>query len=754
LVHWQVSSNVTKYSSHPQLNIAFKRDCSALYAANGDAVLAASGDAALAASDYSKAIELYSAAIDLDSATSEILAKRCKARLEKALWADALLDAEQVRWELLSCTQPHTDYTQVIEFNPFSYFGYQLKYAALRGAHQYDEAIEVFNSMLSKLENIHDTETTSTLQIAHSPTSLTLCPDLRQKFFEVEGAIQKTINAQLDIAPHRLLNTFTGRLCDRKVQIDTFKTSTEYKELLSSILVHMDLEMERIEVVVATYFRYVMLSHRWEVREPSLHDIQDKVVYDLEPIGGIVKLQSFCKTARDMGYLWTWIDTCCIDRTNNVEVQQSVNSMFIWYHHSALTIIYLSDVPPLSQRGALASSVWNTRGWTVQEFLAPNIVLFYQKDWTVYLGDHSPNHKKSIAIMQEMEHATGIGVQALVAFRPGMRDAREKLQWASTRRTTRQEDIAYSLFGIFGVKLPVIYGEKKQRALGRLLQEVIARSGDITALDWVGQSSDFNSCLPADVVWYSAPSCRLPLSEDEIQTSISSLRHVVAVDLALKLYALLDNLNAPRFANCRLHLPCITFRVTEIKGSRAQGQEIYEVKADGLRDLHITTQNKLIQFSSLRPTMQTFLLVRPWDRSLLELPDFLADIQSVDDCTPPPSPLLDSSPVSPAEQESVASEASEREDPDFTDDMQIVEDHLTLPESPIHDSADWSPGEPVDLEFHRALRLIVRLLQPFHVFLLARLRDGEYTRIASDCDIIVKAEDVRDMMNIETLEIL
>jgi hypothetical protein len=71
--------------------------------------------------------------------------------------------------------------------------------------------------MLSKLENIHDTETTN----------------LRQKFFEVEGAIQKTINAQLDIAPHRLLNTFTGRLCDRKVQIDTFKTSTEYKELLS-----------------------------------------------------------------------------------------------------------------------------------------------------------------------------------------------------------------------------------------------------------------------------------------------------------------------------------------------------------------------------------------------------------------------------------------------------------------------------------------------------------------------------------------
>ncbi|KAG1848654.1 heterokaryon incompatibility protein-domain-containing protein [Suillus subluteus] len=426
-----------------------------------DCVLyAADGDDALAAGNYDRAIELYSAAIELNFATDTIFANRSKARSGKMLWDNALLDAEKV-----------------IELNPSSYFGYQLKHAVLH-------AIVVFKIMLSKLENASDTQTQSLRQQYVSPS-------------EVEEVIEKIIKAQLDDVPHRLINTSTGRLCDRGVQINAFRTSAEYKELLSSTMKHADLQMERIQDVVAMYFRYVMLSHRWEGTEPSLHDIRGKEVYELNSVGGIQKLQSFCKTARDKGYRWAWIDTCCIDQTNNVEVQQSVNSMFIWYCHFALTIIYLLDVSHSSQPGALASSAWNTRGWTVQEFLAPKFVLFYQKNWSLYLGDRSHNHKDSLAIMQEMGDATGIDPQALVAFRPGMRDAREKFQWVSARVTTWQEDIAYSLFGIFGVNLPVIYGEKKQKALGRLLQEVVAQSGDISALDWhILQSFPYIEPLP------------------------------------------------------------------------------------------------------------------------------------------------------------------------------------------------------------------------------------------------------------------
>jgi hypothetical protein len=505
--------------------------------------------------------------------------------------------------------------------------------------------------------------------------------------------------------------------------------SPEYKELLSSTTKHSDLRTERIKDVVTTYFRCVLLSHRWEETEALLHHIQDKVVYELNEIGGIVKLQSFCKIARNAGYRWAWMDTCCIDKHSNTELQESINSMFVWYRRSALTIVYLCDVPPSSQPGALARSAWNGRGWTFQEFVAPKVVLFYQNDWSLYLNDRSPNHKESPAIMKELEGATGIDAQALVSFRPGMSDARQRLQRASSRITTLQEDIAYSLFGIFGVHLPVIYGERKQNALGRLLQEIVARSGDITALDWVGQSSEFNSCLPADIISYAAPPCALPsLSEDEIQTAISSLRSIVAVEFASKLYALLENTNAPRFAHCRLHLPCIAFRVTEVKRRRGQATHFtYGVKADGLQDLLVTTDETLIQFSRARPTQQVFFLVRPWDRRLLELPDFSEQLDLTDE----------------AESVGYWSESESESPSDDSDEL-----------------ASGSSGEEelsVDSEAHsRSLRLMVHLGQPFGALLLAQQRVGEYKRIASDHDIIAQVKDIAaiDNMDIRTLDIL
>jgi hypothetical protein len=481
-----------------------------------------------------------------------------------------------------------------------------------------------------------------------------------------------------------------------------------------------DLRTERIPEAVGKYFRRVMLSHRWEGNEPKLDDIQGKPVYDWrDPVGGIMKLQSFCIVAHHAGYRWAWIDTCCIDQDNQVELQKSLNSMFVWYHHSALTIVYLSDVPPSSQPGALARSAWNTRGWTVPEFLAPKVVRFYHNDWTLYLGDHSPNHKHSSTIMQELEDATGIDPGALVSFSPGMKDAREKLRWASARVTKLPEDVAYSLCGIFGIHLHIMYGERKHIALGRLLQEIVAQSGDITALDWVGKSSEFNSCLPADITAYEAPPFMQPsLSEEEMQKVVSSLREAKVVELAMNLYSKLESLRAPRFANRRLHLPCIVFAVREISRNREQETHSgsYEVQADGLEDLKITTGDRLVLFSRARPIRQIFLLVRPWNRHLLELPEFPGpDEQNGDDWPIPGSVILDAPPP---------------------------------------------PGEiePVDLEYHsRALQLIARLGQPFGAFLLAQQRGGEYTRIATDCDIIAQVKDktsVCKMMNVKTLEIL
>ncbi|KAG1803189.1 uncharacterized protein BJ212DRAFT_992315 [Suillus subaureus] len=650
-------------------------------------------DTTIAANDHGKAIDRatdpYWSGINLDFSTDTVFAYSSKANLEKMLWEDALLDAQKV-----------------IILNPSSHLGYQLKHAALHGARRYDEAIETFEIMLSKLDNAPE------MQLR----------ELRQEYFslsEADNIIRKVIYAQLDDAPLRLLDTASGLLCDREAQICAFKLSTEYKELLSFIIKHADIRTEHITEVAAFYFRCVMLSHMWQGKEPLLHDIKDKVVYGFNPVDGIVKLQSFCKAARDMGYRWAWIDTCCIDQKNNVELQKSLNSMFIRYHHSSLTIVYLADVPASSKSGALARSAWNTRGWTLPEFLAPKIVLFYQRDWTLYLDHHSGNHKESSIIMGELENATGIDAHALVSFCPGMTGAREKLRWASTRVTIVQEDVAYSLFGIFGIHLPVICGEKKQNALGRLLQEIVAQSGDITALDWVGKSSDFNSCLPADITSYRAPPCALPsLSEDDIQTSVSRLQNVLDIDVALKLHRLLDDLGAPRFANRKLRLPCIAFLVTEVRRSHTQDQEAYfayEVKANGLRDLLITTEDKLTQFSRAKPNLQTFLLVRPWDPYLLELPDFADNPQGMD--------------------------------------------NWSVRGSMFRDNLSVFSGEtgPIDSQSHsRALRLIVRLGQPFGAFLLARQRGGEYKRIASDRNIIAQVKEVADSvhrMHVRTLEI-
>ncbi|KAG1888660.1 hypothetical protein F4604DRAFT_1950522 [Suillus subluteus] len=176
---------------------SFKQDCSVLYAAAGVTDLAASGDIALTAGNYDRAIELYSAAIDLDFATDTIFANRSKARSRKMLWYDALLNAEKV-----------------IELSPSSYFGYQSKHVALHGAHRYDEAIELFKIMLSKLENAPDTQT----QYAPNSTSFNivsslskLAPTIRQSIRSIlVGVIQEIMKAQLGDAPHCLLNTFTA----------------------------------------------------------------------------------------------------------------------------------------------------------------------------------------------------------------------------------------------------------------------------------------------------------------------------------------------------------------------------------------------------------------------------------------------------------------------------------------------------------------------------------------------------------------
>ncbi|KIK12719.1 hypothetical protein PISMIDRAFT_75611, partial [Pisolithus microcarpus 441] len=178
---------------------------------------------------------------------------------------------------------------------------------------------------------------------------------------------------------------------------------------------------------------------------------------------------------------WTWSDTCCIDKHGSAEVQETMGSMFTWYRQSALTVVYLCDVP---DTGSVDSSEWFRRGWTLQELLAPDSIVFYTKTRPLYRNLTSLHHKADAVVLEELERVTGTERRFFKSFSPGLDDACLILQWASQRTTTRPEDSAYSLSGILNLHLPVMHGESAENALGLLLAEVVSHSGDISVLDW------------------------------------------------------------------------------------------------------------------------------------------------------------------------------------------------------------------------------------------------------------------------------
>ncbi|KAI6169117.1 hypothetical protein EDD17DRAFT_1525411 [Pisolithus thermaeus] len=289
--------------------------------------------------------------------------------------------------------------------------------------------------------------------------------------------------------------------------------------------------------------------------------------------------------------------------------------MFVWYRQSALTIVYLSDV---RDTGSFVSSEWFRRGWTLQELLASRTILFYTRTWSLYRNITSLNHKTDFAVLEELEKATGIGSRFLTNFSPGMEDARSRLQWASLRATTRPEDIAYSLFGIFNLYLPIMYGESAENALGRLLSEIVSRSGDISVLDWVGEPSPFHSCFPAHVTSYLKLPSPLPQPIAEEPETILQAEQPVSPSLTLRmLYRSLTKLPLPRFLNRRLILPCITYRVAAIqrrKTSPSTRNYTYRIMASGLKPLEIALPEKL---EDVTMSQGALLLVRPWHSKLL-----------------------------------------------------------------------------------------------------------------------------------------
>ncbi|EUC30958.1 hypothetical protein COCCADRAFT_54829, partial [Bipolaris zeicola 26-R-13] len=228
---------------------------------------------------------------------------------------------------------------------------------------------------------------------------------------------------------------------------------------------------------------YAILSHTWGNDEVTFLELPLSTPAT-QARAGYRKIEFTCQQAIRDKLNYAWVDTCCIDKRSSSELSEAINSMFAWYRDASYCYAYLSDVLEEEMGEHFHKSRWFTRGWTLQELLAPRDVEFYNCQWH-WLGRKS-GHSKLIS------EITGIDVTALMGTRArchanggmfGDHCVAKRMSWASTRETTRTEDMAYCLLGIFNINLPLLYGEG-DRAFRRLQEEIIRRVNDDSILAW------------------------------------------------------------------------------------------------------------------------------------------------------------------------------------------------------------------------------------------------------------------------------
>jgi hypothetical protein len=300
---------------------------------------------------------------------------------------------------------------------------------------------------------------------------------------------------------------------------------------------------------VQEQMRYAILSHRWlptgeltyqemstittkyttEAKAKGMSGTMVEMMYSLcaemsedqkVKCGGFVKLVKFCNIAwREYRCQYVWFDTGCINKESSAELEESIRSMFSWYRNSAICVVQLnqtSDAPEMPR------DPWFKRGWTLQELLAPKTIKFFDQSWypiipiALHPNDKVPDAELGVPLWKTISKITDIPVDELLSFTPGIGNVRQRMTWASRRKTTRIEDMAYCLIGIFDIALSVAYGEGPM-AFHRLQLEIMMRSDDKRLFAWNGKPSAYNSMFAAE------PKCfvqsNLPKTPDVADTT-------------------------------------------------------------------------------------------------------------------------------------------------------------------------------------------------------------------------------------------
>lgn len=266
---------------------------------------------------------------------------------------------------------------------------------------------------------------------------------------------------------------------------------------------------------------YSIASHRWVSDECTIKDIIKRRNTESN---GYKKVEGFCAYVRQANELYKdtypdlccdylWIDTCCIDQKSSLEVDTAIRSMFQWYNKSVICYAYLADVEPLSAgsdavEASLRDSVWFSRGWTLQELLAPRTVVFLTKKWEVI------GHKCTSTAITDGGQCPGVGhrlngmiseisgIPELVLYdypRSKELSIEERMGWAAKRKTTRQEDSVYCLLGIFEIHMPVMYGEGDFAQI-RLRNEIEKKVEAWEKGQRAGVQTTYNKTAPCAVI--------------------------------------------------------------------------------------------------------------------------------------------------------------------------------------------------------------------------------------------------------------
>ncbi|KAF3041053.1 hypothetical protein E8E12_000282 [Didymella heteroderae] len=224
--------------------------------------------------------------------------------------------------------------------------------------------------------------------------------------------------------------------------------------------------------------QYAILSHTWleDHEEVTFAHLQSQARTDWSRLPGAQKIQLACRQALQDGYFWAWVDTCCIDKSNNAELSEAINSMFRWYKKSKACYVYLMDVDLTKDNHDILTSRWWTRAWTLQELVAPTDVRFYDTRWRP-MGSKA-EHAQHIADTTTIDVTTLHDPDSIF-----YRSVARRMSWAAHRKATRDEDLAYSLLGIFDINMTMQYGEG-EKAFLRLQKQITQTNNDMSIFAW------------------------------------------------------------------------------------------------------------------------------------------------------------------------------------------------------------------------------------------------------------------------------